>query len=171
MTAEASTRCRHVREWGDEHIAKNGLTEWRFAYDNAKTRAGQCDYQRKRITLSRHFVIHCPPEAISDIFMHELAHALLPPGEGHSARWSQLARSLGSSGKRCHPYCFYPPKVLAICRCMHIAVWRHRASRKLRQQRCSKCGCAPLVSRFGLTSTNGPATSAARCPPDSAPVP
>ena len=127
-------------------MERHGLDDWTFVYDNARTRAGMCKYDRRQISMSRRFVAACPLDAVRDIAMHELAHALLP-GEGHSQRWRELALSLGSRGTRLHPYAFSRPKVLATCRCLTISVWRHRVTRKLRTTRCRCCGSLPLIHK------------------------
>lgn len=136
-----------IRTWMQAELARQGLSDWTFVYDDARTRAGCCMYDRRQISMSRRFAAACPMDAVRDIAMHELAHALLP-GEGHSRRWRDLAVSLGSRGTREHYYVFSRPQVLATCRCMTIAVWRHRVSRKLRTTPCPRCGCLPLVRKL-----------------------
>ncbi|MEO7374544.1 MAG: M48 family peptidase, partial [Terrimesophilobacter sp.] len=44
-----------VRRWADALIALHlDAMVWSFGFDNAKTRAGLCNYSSKRITVSRY---------------------------------------------------------------------------------------------------------------------
>ena len=40
-----------VRHWAEALIALHLDDTWSFAFDNAKRRAGLCDYTRKRISV------------------------------------------------------------------------------------------------------------------------
>ena len=79
-----------------------GLTDkgWRFEWDNAARRFGQCRYSTKTISMSRQLTIQRSPDAIRNPMLHEIAHALTP-GHGHDAVWRAKAISLGCDGKRC----------------------------------------------------------------------
>jgi predicted SprT family Zn-dependent metalloprotease len=54
--------------------------------------------------------------AVAETFLHELAHAVAPDA-GHSIKWQLLARSIGSTGERCHEYASMTPerKLIATC--------------------------------------------------------
>lgn len=81
----------------------HGLSaEWSFDFDHAKTRFGQCDHRRRRITLSRHLCHASDMDAIEQVMLHEIAHALVGARAGHGQRWLQAARQIGYQGGRTH---------------------------------------------------------------------
>lgn len=84
-------------------IARHGLTGWRLVFDNAKTRAGVCRFDRKEIGLSRPLVSLYGVEQVTETVLHEIAHALVGPRHGHDRAWRATARRIGASGERCMP--------------------------------------------------------------------
>lgn len=86
-----------ARRLMDEH----GLTDWTFGFDRAKTRAGQCRYGRKAISLSRPLTARHDEAEVRDTVLHEIAHALAGPRAGHGPRWRAKALAIGCSGSRC----------------------------------------------------------------------
>jgi predicted SprT family Zn-dependent metalloprotease len=82
------------------HLPARG---WTFAFDNAKRRAGACDYARRRITVSRHLAANAADEeAVGQVLLHEIAHALAGHAAGHGPRWRLVARRIGYTGSRLH---------------------------------------------------------------------
>ncbi|MDF2444519.1 MAG: hypothetical protein JWR01_2722 [Subtercola sp.] len=75
---------------------------WSFGFDNAKTRAGQCNYSLKRITVSRYLAARYEDDEIHQVLLHEIAHAVAGSRSGHGPRWRAVARELGYEGKRLH---------------------------------------------------------------------
>ena len=84
-------------------MARHGLIGWRLVFDNAKTRAGVCRFDRKEIGLSRPLVSLYEIEQVTDTVLHEIAHALAGPRHGHDRVWRATARRIGCSGLRCIP--------------------------------------------------------------------
>lgn len=92
-----------VRTWANALIALHlDPTEWSFGFDSAKTRAGLCDYTRKRITVSRYLAARYDDDEIHQVLLHEIAHALAGKRAGHGPGWKAVARELGYEGKRTH---------------------------------------------------------------------
>ncbi|PZE69731.1 SprT-like domain-containing protein [Curtobacterium sp. MCBD17_021] len=98
MTALDRVRSR-AAELMSAHLADRS---WAFAFDNAKTRAGQCDFARRRITVSRHLAVRFTPEDVEQVLLHEIAHALSGPRAGHGPTWRRTAAALGYTGSRLH---------------------------------------------------------------------
>ncbi len=96
-------------------MLRYGLWNWSAGLDDAKQRAGICDYSRRRISLSRLFVRRAGEEAIIDTILHEIAHALVGPDHNHDAVWRVQARAIGCSGDRCHDLSFTPPRWILRC--------------------------------------------------------
>jgi predicted SprT family Zn-dependent metalloprotease len=75
---------------------------WSFGFDNAKTRAGQCDFARHRITVSRYLAERFTDDDVTQVLLHEVAHALVGARVGHGAAWRRAAQGLGYRGSRLH---------------------------------------------------------------------
>lgn len=81
-------------------LRQHGLDDWRFEFHNRKTFMGTCFYRRKLIAYSIYF-LHAPREEITDMLLHEIAHALVGPGHGHGRVWRAKARELGCRPVTC----------------------------------------------------------------------
>jgi hypothetical protein len=127
-----------VRIWADALIAAHLDSSWSFGFDNAKRRAGQCDFQRKRITVSRYLAARHDDDDNHQTLLHEVAHALAGPKAGHGPRWKQLARDLGYVGGTTHhgETAVELAPWVGVCPAGHVA-YRHR--RPTRQASCVKC--------------------------------
>lgn len=91
-----------VRRWADALIALHLDPSWSFGFDNAKKRAGLCNFTLKRITVSRYLASRFGDDEIHQILLHEVAHALAGPRAGHGAAWKSTARRIGYVGQRTH---------------------------------------------------------------------
>jgi predicted SprT family Zn-dependent metalloprotease len=91
-----------VRTWANALIALHLDPAWTFGFDNAKTRAGLCNYGDKRITVSRYLASRYEDDEIHQVLLHEVAHAIAGSRAGHGPRWRAVALELGYEGKRLH---------------------------------------------------------------------
>lgn len=91
-----------VRVWANALIAHHLDPAWTFGFDNAKRRAGLCDYTRKRISVSRYLAARYDDETNHQTLLHEVAHALAGPAAGHGPEWKRVARELGYVGGTTH---------------------------------------------------------------------
>lgn len=92
-----------VRKWGNALIALHlDPVVWSFGFDNAKTRAGLCNFTRSRITVSRYLAARYEDDEIHQILLHEVAHGLAGAQAGHGPKWRTIASGLGYEGKRTH---------------------------------------------------------------------
>lgn len=74
-----------------------------FTINDCKKNAAICYDQPLEIQMSR-FFINSPSttkEKIDDVILHELAHAIVGPGAGHSAEWKECAKQLGCTSDVC----------------------------------------------------------------------
>lgn len=149
-----------VRSSADALIASHLDASWSFAFDNAKRRAGMCDYSRKRISVSRYLAARYDDETNTQTLLHEIAHALAGPAAGHGPAWKKVARRLGYVGGATHngetaeelaPW-------VGVCPAGHIA-YRHR--RPSRATSCVRCA-ARFDSRYLFVWTRRQITPAAR---------
>jgi len=97
--SDSSWVSRKAQELLDTHGL---LAEWRFEWDRATTRFGQCDHRTKRITLSKYLTERASDEDVEQVLLHEIAHALSGSREGHGASWRSIARTIGYTGGRTH---------------------------------------------------------------------
>jgi predicted SprT family Zn-dependent metalloprotease len=91
-----------VRHWAAALIDLHLDPTWTFAFDNAKTRAGLCNYTDKRISVSRYLAARYEDDEIHQVLLHEVAHAMAGSRAGHGAQWKAVAADLGYEGKRLH---------------------------------------------------------------------
>jgi len=62
-----------VLNQGYELMEMHGLSGWQIRFDHARRRAGLCDYNRKVISLSRHYARYAEARHIKDTLLHEIA--------------------------------------------------------------------------------------------------
>ena len=129
---------QRVRRWAEALIAVHLDASWSFAFDNAKRRAGLCDYTRKRISVSRYLSARYDDDTNHQTLLHEVAHAVAGSKAGHGPKWKAAARELGYVGGVTHagetatelaPW-------IGTCPSGHVA-YRHR--RPTRPASCSVC--------------------------------
>lgn len=75
-------------------------TGWTFSFDRAVWRLGVCKYSRREISLSKKLVEINSEDSVLDTILHEIAHALVGKGWGHSQTWKKKAVEIGCDGKR-----------------------------------------------------------------------
>lgn len=92
-----------IEKWANALIALHLDESWSFGFDSAKRRVGACHYSSKRITVSRYLVPLLDDDEIHQTLLHEVAHAMTGPTEGHGATWKRTARDLGYEGDVRHP--------------------------------------------------------------------
>ncbi len=91
-----------MRNWANALIALHLDPGWSFTFDNAKTRAGLCNYGAKRISVSKYLAARYEDDEIHQVLLHEIAHAMAGVRAGHGAKWKAVAADLGYEGKRLH---------------------------------------------------------------------
>lgn len=129
----------HIRREAEALIAQHLDDGWSFAFDNAKRRAGACDYVKRRITVSRYLSARYDDDTNRQTLLHEVAHALAGAEAGHGPRWKRVAVSLGYTGGVTHrgetanelaPW-------VGVCPNGHVAYRHRRATRATSCARCS----------------------------------
>lgn len=91
-----------VRTWATALIDLHLDRSWSFGFDNAKTRAGLCNYTTKRISVSKYLAARYEDDEIHQVLLHEVAHAVAGNRAGHGPKWKAVAADLGYEGKRLH---------------------------------------------------------------------
>lgn len=118
-----------------------GLALWAFAFDNAKRRCGNCNFGKRKITLSRHYVAMNEEWEIRDTILHEIAHAIAGFKAGHGPEWRKVARRIGATPQRCADASVEMPKApwKIVCATGHVVGTRHRRNRQMAQYACGRC--------------------------------
>jgi len=151
---------QRIRVWADALIALHLDDTWTFGFDNAKRRAGLCDYTRRRISVSRYLSARYDDDTNHQTLLHEVAHAIAGADARHGPRWKRIARDLGYVGGTTHAgetATDLAPWV-GVCPAGHTA-YRHRKAP--RATSCAKC--APRFDeRYVFTWTRREITGAER---------
>ncbi len=140
-----------IAAWARRVMMGFGLADWGFGFDNAKLRLGCCDYKKRRITMSKHYVARNTPEQFKNTLLHEIAHALVGRGHGHDAAWRVTARRIGCNARRCSQAEMPSGEWSATCGCCGKTSRRHRRPKRLTGWYCGVCG----VVRGGMTWSKG----------------
>lgn len=77
-----------------------GGPEWSFEFDRAVRRFGCCHWATKTISLSRSLVELNDEARVRNTLLHEIAHALAGPRNGHNRQWRSIAVAIGCDGNR-----------------------------------------------------------------------
>lgn len=127
-----------VTQWAHALIALHLDPEWTFAFDNAKKRAGLCDYTHKRISVSRYLAARWDDDEVHQILLHEVAHAMAGPNAAHGPAWRRIAREIGYVGAATHrgETAIELAPWVGTCPNGHIH-YRHR--RPTRAMSCARC--------------------------------
>jgi predicted SprT family Zn-dependent metalloprotease len=123
-------------------MGEHGLIEqgWSFEFSRAITICGYCNYTKKKIVLSRHFVKLNDIGDIRDIALHEIAHALTPEDAGHGPAWKAKCLELGCSPNRLvENIVSCPRKYVATCKVCKQKFYRQRLTSGMSRLYCSKC--------------------------------
>ncbi len=75
---------------------------WSFRFDRATTRLGQCDHRTQSISVSRYLTEKATSDEVTQVLLHEIAHALAGPRAAHGPKWRAIARGIGYEGGRTH---------------------------------------------------------------------
>lgn len=135
-----------AKELATQLMARHGLTNWQFAFNANKRRAGVCRYPSRtrpgRIELSKHYVLRNPEHEVLDTILHEIAHALVGPGHGHDEVWKAKCAEVGARPERCYGEEVEMPKGRwrATCGGCGREHDRHRRPKRVTGWHCRKCG-------------------------------
>jgi len=76
-----------------QHI--NTPYAWHVQFDNAKARFGCCSHQKRTIYLSRFCTMNRTEDEVKNTILHEIAHVIAGPREGHGYLWRVAAKQVG----------------------------------------------------------------------------
>lgn len=129
-----------VQKWANALILLHlDATSWSFGFDNAKTRAGLCNFTDGHISVSKYLAARYEDDEIHQVLLHEIAHALAGPRAGHGTAWKRTADELGYDGKRTHDGSASNELApwLGLCPASHE---HHRFRKPVKPLSCGVCG-------------------------------
>jgi predicted SprT family Zn-dependent metalloprotease len=126
-----------------DEMVRCGLEGFTFDWDRSVRRAGCCHHRTKTITLSYHYVSANldKPDDIYDTVLHEIAHGLAGPGEGHGQAWKDICVRIGARPVRCYDsqrIAMPEGKYVAVCGGCGMVFRRHKKVRSARYH--LRCG-------------------------------
>jgi predicted SprT family Zn-dependent metalloprotease len=128
---------------------RHHLHSWTFGYMQSLTTAGLCWLDSDRIELSEPILRANDAAGVSEITLHEIAHALAGT-ERHDAEWVRIAKGIGCSGKR-RPLLAQPDgKWKLKCVSCGKVKMRYRRPKEGRRLSCGLCGGGKFDARFVL---------------------
>ena len=139
-----------VQAQATELMNYHGLEGWSLVIDNkSKRRAGVCKFRPKQIGLTLDYALKTSPDDLEQTIIHEIAHALLPPGAHHGPAWKAKMLELGVNPDRCHTCTWIAPDAWSVCKeCGREStekekdIYRYKISEEdniIRSHRCGEC--------------------------------
>jgi predicted SprT family Zn-dependent metalloprotease len=137
----------YVRLAAESLLKYFGLRHWVFDFNKRKTDFGLCKFPRNRkikggiIELSSPFVLVNEFDAINDVLLHEIAHALVGRNHNHDNIWKNKAEEIGAKPLRLIYNATFPAhSYRAICRKCEKRFYRYRQVAYNRYVYCPNCG-------------------------------
>ncbi len=133
-------------------LVKHGLWDqgWRFKLSRAKSRLGLCKHGTKQISISGAHIVQGTNAEVMDTILHEIAHAMVGPGNGHNWTWKEKALEIGARATRCATVLSYKQlhKYNLVCgHCEKTLGGRHRRT-NMSSRYHPGCGRASLGKLF-----------------------
>lgn len=76
-------------------LNQHGLVDWHFGYESNIKLIGACYHKHKLIVLNWCYCKWYDEELLTEVLLHEIAHALLPYNHWHTITWLNKAIQLG----------------------------------------------------------------------------
>lgn len=129
---ETQTKITDILLKGRALMNHHGLNDWSLVWDRSVRRLGQCRYMSQEIGLSLPLALVNEPEKMLATVLHEIAHALVGPGHGHSETWQRMAIKLGvEPSARCLDNEPVAASYVAVCETCGENYGRHRVSKRV----------------------------------------
>tara|TARA_R110002153_G_scaffold255832_1_gene414591 strand:- start:689 stop:1162 length:474 start_codon:yes stop_codon:yes gene_type:complete len=125
------------------------IVGWTLALDHAKKRLGQTDYNKKIVSLSKHFLRgpSCDEKNMRNTILHELAHVLVGSQNGHNPTWKNMALKIGCDAKVTACMDLPDAKYVMTCpkKCFEQTYFRRP---KIENKLCLKCKSPPILKQL-----------------------
>lgn len=93
------------------------LQDWKFQMNNTKTKLAQCDFTKKKISISSYFLRgkSCDEKKMRNTILHEISHVLAGYKNKHNLYWKTIAINIGCDGNVCGTMDKIPPNYILFC--------------------------------------------------------
>lgn len=113
---DTDERLAELQRRAEALMRAHGLAGWKFCWDRAKRRLGQCRGDTRTISLSRPLATVNSREQSIDTILHEIAHALVGVEHGHDRVWKRKVVEIGGTPQRiAHNSVCLPPSWVGHC--------------------------------------------------------
>jgi predicted SprT family Zn-dependent metalloprotease len=132
-------------------MIKHGLSAWRLDFMNNTKTAALTHFKKHLIELSVEFTQAYDQEQLTQLVLHEIAHAYRGRGKehAHDERWLFIARLIGYTGDECMPADYPTPKIVwdIVCTTTGLIQQVHTAPDAADCKNCNSEHCTPIVQR------------------------
>jgi predicted SprT family Zn-dependent metalloprotease len=130
-----------IRDLAESLMHQHGLNGWTLVFDQASTRAGECRFCEREISLSAPLMSLWTRAQCEDTIKHEIAHALTPTDRGHGIAWQRMCLVIGADPSRTWGHNGeqrIPGKYLGTCPAGHT-ITKHRRPKTENFGSCREC--------------------------------
>lgn len=92
------TKLEKVLEHSQSLLERHSLAGWQVAFNMKRNTLAETWHGSRVVYISRHFAKICKTEELTEVIIHEVAHALLGPGKGHDKEFVELYSKLAPAG-------------------------------------------------------------------------
>lgn len=132
-------------------MIEHGLAVWRLDFMNHDSIAGLTTHSERKISLAVEYAQAYTPEQLTQLVLHEVAHALRGPATvSHDVKWLQTARRLGYLHGETMPVHYPRPNIRWDIVCPSTGEIHQTATRPDADHFCKLCNdpsCAPEIQR------------------------
>lgn len=92
------TKLEKVLEHSQSLLERHNLAGWQVALNLKRNTLAETWHNSKVVYISRHFAKICKAEELTEVVIHEIAHALLGPDKGHDKEFVELYNKISPTG-------------------------------------------------------------------------
>lgn len=132
-------------------MIKHGVPLWRLEFVNAMAYAGITNHKRNVIALTVEYVQAYNEEQITQLVLHEIAHAIRGrvAVNAHDEKWLFIAQRMGYTGGTCMPETYPSPRIVWDYTCTSTGqILETQEPPADNDDTCKLCNsCEPIVER------------------------
>lgn len=137
---------------GNELLIKNGLNDWKLKINRKRSAIAQTAHDQKTIYYSKYFLMITDKSQLEGITLHEIAHALLGYGYGHSSKFIKLCKKISPTSLYARSSINIPiRKYIATC---PICGYSGSYNRNDKALYCAKCCKKGIIAKFIFTKND-----------------
>jgi predicted SprT family Zn-dependent metalloprotease len=133
-------------------MIRHGLALWRLDYINHSSHAAECVFSKHVIQLTVEYVQSYNDTQVTQLVLHEIAHALRGPSDvsqHHDAKWLRIARRIGYLGGATMDPSYPQPVIVwdVVCPTTGLIQELHTAPTAPHCKNCNNRDCIPETQR------------------------